>query len=231
MFPPDEVDQYPDRFIRKTEFTDGFGRLLQTRTQADDTVLDDFGLTADMTAAPGPVRPTSWTPAPPRSWSAAGRPTTTRAGSWRSTSRSSTPAGHTSPPPPPLAASCQGCHQLRPARPGRPHHVYPDGSEQLLVPGIPPDLTDPGSYQPTPWETLHLRQQRQRRPTRPATSAAWSSHWNTPSSDLLDPLGRVIEHAERTAPHGAAHPQRYDIDGNLLQVTDALGRAASASGL
>ena len=41
--------------MQKTEFTDGFGRLLQTRAQADDIVLDDLGLTAELTAAPGPV--------------------------------------------------------------------------------------------------------------------------------------------------------------------------------
>ena len=30
--PPDETSQYPDRFIHKAEYTDGFGRLLQTRS-------------------------------------------------------------------------------------------------------------------------------------------------------------------------------------------------------
>ena len=42
MFPPaieDELTQYPGRFIQTREFTDGFGRLLQTRTQAEDVVF------------------------------------------------------------------------------------------------------------------------------------------------------------------------------------------------
>ena len=44
---------------------------------------------------------------------------------------------------------------------------------------------------------------------------------------MLDPLGRVIEHTERTATTALTTSSTYDIDGNLLQVTDPLGRAAS----
>ena len=58
MFGPDEPT---DHFIHTVEFSDGFGRLLQTRTQADDLALADVGLPDDLTpaasvltAAPGP---------------------------------------------------------------------------------------------------------------------------------------------------------------------------------
>ena len=44
---------------------------------------------------------------------------------------------------------------------------------------------------------------------------------------LLDPLGRVIEHTGRTATTALTTSNTYDIDGNLLQVTDPLGRTAS----
>ena len=229
LFPPDETTQYPDRFIQKTEFTDGFGRMLQTRSQGDDTVLDDLGLTADMTAKPGPVVTHQQDPAaPPRSWSAAGRPTTTRAGSWRSTSRSSAPAGPTSPPPPPSSPACSPKWSPSTTHAGLAiRTVFPDGSEQRLIPGIPPDLTDPGQYTPTAWETYRYDNNDNAGRTSPAISAAWSSHWNTPSSDLLDPLGRVIEHTERTAATALTVRNTYDIDGNLLHVSDPLDRTAS----
>ena len=65
MFPPDEAGQYPDRFIQKTEFTDGFGRLMQTRAQADDTILDDLGLTAEHDRRTGPCGTHQQDPAAP----------------------------------------------------------------------------------------------------------------------------------------------------------------------
>ena len=154
---------------RRPSSPTGSDGCLQTRSQGDDIVLDDLGLTADLTAAPGPVAdpPAKTPPDHPRWWSAAGRPTTTRAGSLRSTSRSSTPAGPTSRPP--RAARGQLAEvvisydprglAVRTRLPGR--------IRTAAVPGNPPDLTDPDQYQPHAVGDLPLRQQRQRRPDQP----------------------------------------------------------------
>ena len=55
------------------------------------------------------------------------------------------------------------------------------------MPGIPADLTNPDQYTPTPWETYRYDNNDNAGRTHPDRSAAWSTHWNTPSSDLLDP--------------------------------------------
>src|SRR5262249_44788146 len=71
----------------------------------------------------------------------------------------------------------------------------------------------------------------------PATER-YRHHWNTPSSIVIDALGRTIETVERDRdePSGPAAPlpaikeyrtrMTYDIRGNLLTVTDALKRPA-----
>ena len=75
--------------------------------------------------------------------------------------------------------------------------VYPDGSEQRLVPGIPGDLTNPGRYAPTPWETYRYDNNDNAGRTHPVGSTAWSAHWNTPSSDSARPA-RPRHRAHRT---------------------------------
>ena len=53
LFGPDERASHPERFVRTVEFSDGFGRLLQTRTQADDLMVDELGLADEPAAAAG----------------------------------------------------------------------------------------------------------------------------------------------------------------------------------
>jgi YD repeat-containing protein len=51
LFGPTEETDHPDRFIRTVEYSDGFGRVLQTRTQADQVTVSDLGLPGDFSAA------------------------------------------------------------------------------------------------------------------------------------------------------------------------------------
>src|SRR5262249_16873235 len=60
------------------------------------------------------------------------------------------------------------------------------------------------------------------------TSADWSSHWNTPASTEIDALGRVIARTEHVSPAPLITRSAYDIDGNLMQVIDPLGRVVSS---
>jgi RHS repeat-associated protein len=110
--------------------------------------------------------------------------------------------------------------------------VNPDGSEQRVVHGVPgtitsPALSNPDVFEPTPWEAYTYDANDNAERTHKATSVSYLSHWNTPSSSLVDALGRVVQSVER---NGASASDRYittstyDIQGNLLTVTDPLGR-------
>ena len=113
-----------DETIETVEYSDGFGRLLQTRAQAEDVRFGDptFGggiLPADQSQCrPGrrcrPARNAGATR--PMSSSAAGRSTTTRAGWSRSTSRSSPWAGTTPHRTTPSSARRPRCSTTRAAR-------------------------------------------------------------------------------------------------------------------
>ena len=148
--------------IETVEYSDGFGRLLQTRTQAEDVTFGDpvFGgevLPADQSVHARAMRwVVSARPMTRRtSWSVAGRSTTTKGGSWKSSSRSS-PKGLRTPPRQGEQFG-QKVTMFYDPRGQVIRTVNPDGSEQRVVFGVPgtiaaPDLTDPDVFEPTPWE-------------------------------------------------------------------------------
>jgi RHS repeat-associated protein len=108
--------------------------------------------------------------------------------------------------------------------------LNPDGSEQRVLYGIPADLANPELFAPTPWEAYTYDANDNAGRTHADSSQAFQSHWNTPASIVIDALGRTVQ---ATARNGADQQtdwhitrSRYDIRGNLLSVTDALGRVA-----
>lgn len=116
--------------------------------------------------------------------------------------------------------------------------VNPDGSEQRVIYGIPADLATPENFSPTPWEAYTYDANDNAGRTHAGTSQAYEHHWNTPSSIVIDGLGRTVEAVERNRakransndplPKIEEYRTRsiYDIRGNLLTVRDALGREA-----
>jgi RHS repeat-associated protein len=121
--------------------------------------------------------------------------------------------------------------------------VNPDGSENLVIQGVPGtiaavDLERPDVFEPTPWETYAYDVNDNAGRTHAATSASYRHHWNTPASNYLDALGRIVESVERSrvaAPTPAAPlppiqevrtRTTFDIRGNVVAVIDALGRPA-----
>ena len=121
--------------------------------------------------------------------------------------------------------------------------LNPDGSEQLVIYGAPgggaaPDLAHPENFEPTPWEAYIYDANDNAGRTHPAASVAYQHHWDTPVSILIDARGRTIETVERNrdAPANPGDPlppiqkfqtrTTYDIRGNVLTITDALGRTA-----
>jgi len=118
----------------------------------------------------------------------------------------------------------------------------PDDTEQWVVFGKPGNVTTLTTNElglpkannetnggPTPWESYTYDANDLGGRTHPVESAGSSGHWNTPSSSLLDPLGRTIRTVDR---NGAAEADEvvmqyeFDIRGNLKKVTDAMGRTA-----
>ena len=121
--------------------------------------------------------------------------------------------------------------------------LNPDGSEQRVIYGVPgtiaaPDLAHPELFEPTPWEAYTYDANDNAGRTHPTTSVTYRHHWDTPVSILIDALGRTIETVERNRdlPVNPGDPltpiqelrtrTTYDIRGNVLTVTDALGRPA-----
>lgn len=121
--------------------------------------------------------------------------------------------------------------------------LSPDGSEQRVIFGVPgsiaaPELDHPEKFEPTPWEAYTYDANDNAGRTHPIESTAYQHHWNTPASIVIDPLGRTITAVERNreprANPGDPLPEiqdlttqtSYDIRGNVLTITDALNRNA-----
>ena len=118
--------------------------------------------------------------------------------------------------------------------------VHTDGSEQRVILGVPgvlanPDVAKPEEFEPTPWEsytydTNDLDGLRAAPPSAPTARPALLGHRHTPASRLLDALGRAICQIQRNGPSAAQDwfltRSSYDLRGNLLTVTDPLGRTA-----
>jgi RHS repeat-associated protein len=234
MFPADERDQHPDRFLRTQEYTDGFGRLLQARAQADDIVLDKLGIDAlDLAADPN----ATVSPAVAHQIPDPASHPSVLVSSWKTYDNKGRVVQAYEPLYdsgyaylPPSTGQISGLAKTTTVYDPRGLAVLviaPDGAAQLTIPGIPDQITDPRAYQPTPWESYRYDANDNAGRTHPTTTTAWSSHRNTPSSSIVDPLGRVISHTERTDTDTYTTTTSYDIDGNVLAVTDPLGRLCS----
>src|SRR5262249_28226157 len=74
--------------------------------------------------------------------------------------------------------------------------LNPDGSEEQVIYGVPADLTRPGVFAPTPWKAYtydanDLAPASQSPEGTSLATAAPATHHFTPSSIVIDPLGRI----------------------------------------
>jgi len=233
--PADEADLT----VETVEYTDGFGRLVQTRSHAPevcfgeetwgDGVLDpdrarDAAEVAGTPAPEGEVRVvvSGW-----QRYDNKGRPVETYE-PFFSRGWAFAPAVDAE-----LGRSVVQEYDA----PGRVvRSVRPDGAEERVVYGAPSD--SPGApARPTPWETLTYGPNDNAGRTHPAASAAYAHHRDTPAGAVLDGMGRTVVSVARTR-DGAdeASPvrelrshTRYDARGQVLEMTDALGRTAASS--
>ncbi len=223
-----------DATIESVEYSDGFGRVLQKRAQAEDTLFGDeiFGgsvLSSDQSV---PVTATTGRTRPPD-----GPPNVIVSGSQLYDNKGRVVEKYepffaqgwdfTAPAESQLGQKAVMFYEPR----GQViRTLNPDGSEQLVVMGIPLDIAEPANYTPTAWEAYTYDANDNAGRTHSATASSYSTHWNTPASIIVDALGRTVTAIARNGPDPLndwyATRSTYDIQSNLLAITDALGRPA-----
>ncbi|MGH8072403.1 MAG: hypothetical protein ACRERE_45645 [Candidatus Entotheonellia bacterium] len=240
-----------DRTIETVEYSDGFGRLLQTRTRAEDVTFGDpiFGgevLPADQSVMPGDAVGRQRTPGDPLNVVVSGWQVYDNKGRVVETFEPFFAQGfaYASPQGEQFGQKVMMFYDPR----GQViRTINPDGSEQRVIFGVPgtiaaPALSDPNVFEPTPWEaytydandlaplSLHPSETLPDGTPKPLTDRASTTHHFTPASTEVDALGRTIRSVARNGPSPTTDwfttRSTYDIRGNLLTVTDALGRKA-----
>ena len=223
-----------DETVEAVEYADGFGRLLQTRTQAEDVnfgddSFGDAGLPADLSAPVGEAVGRRRVP---------GDPPRVRVSGWQIYDNKGRVVAKYEPffsagwgyAAPSAAQLGQQARLSYDPRGQLIRTVNPDGSQQRVVFGVPDDLRDPERFAATPWEAFTYDVNDNAGRTHPAAVVDFQLHWNTPASVTLDALGRTIVGVARNGPDPASDwfttRSDFDIRGNLLAMTDALGRPA-----
>ena len=226
--------QATDDTLKSREFSDGFGRLVQSRAQSEDLVFgergDDVGLSGQVRAAVAPAIATRFNDAVVVSgfqdYDQKGR-----------VIRKYEPCFDTGfdYQPGRKPANAVFVSMFYDPRGQVIRTVNPDGSEQRVIFGVPgsiaaPQLDAPATFEPTPWESYVY----DANDLAPLTHAGFSSvpanHHFTPVSTVLDGMGRAIAQVVRNGPAPASdwHITRnaFDVWGNLLTISDALNRVA-----
>jgi hypothetical protein len=253
-----ETDVERDATIETFDYSDGFGRLLQTRTQAEDETIGDpiFGggvLSPNQSDDPGEIVLRKRQPNAELNVVVSGAEVFDNKGR--------------------IVEKFEPYFELESGFKYRPpgtdrfgqkasifydslgrvvRTLNPDGSEQRVIFGIPgkinaPNLSKPDVFEPTPWEAYtHDANDLASLSKDPGTDERLTDraprhHHFTPSSIVLDAVGRMVRAIERNVdlpedPDDPSSPlpsmeelsteSTYDIRGNLLRVKDALGRKA-----
>jgi RHS repeat-associated protein len=225
--------------IETVEYSDGFGRLLQTRTQAEDVLFGDpnFGggvLPADQSTdardAVGRRRADVKTP-----------PNVIVSG-WQVYDNKGRVVEKYEPffdagwdyAAPRDRQYGQQVTTFYDPRGQAIRTLNPDGSEQRVIYGVPVYLANPELFTPTPWEAYtydanDLAPLCKGPDGAPLADAAPATHHFTPSSIVVDALGRTIQAVARNGSNRSdwfKTSSTYDIRGNVISVSDALNRVA-----
>jgi RHS repeat-associated protein len=227
--PPNERD----RTLDAIEFTDGFGRTLQTREQADVVSFGDpiFGTGLIPADQKEPGGTTVGVPTAP------GEPPRVLVSGWRIYDNFGRVVQQYQPffdhgwnfaiPSPQQSANAITTEYDPIGRVCRT--TQPNGSEIWTVYGVPVRLDDPSVFEPTPWDAYSYDVNDNAGRTDPIGSESYRSHWNTPANSVIDVLGRVVSTTVRNGRDAAdwyTSVFTFDIQGNRLTAVDPLNRTA-----
>ncbi|MEO8290038.1 MAG: SpvB/TcaC N-terminal domain-containing protein [Gaiellaceae bacterium] len=210
--------------VEARDYSDGFGRVVQTRALGERLAVDDLGLpsthgepSADATGATSQQRVvvSGW-----RVYDNKAREVLTH--------ESFFSKGWAFERKPDIGAAWERCYD---ARGQLIRMVAPDGAEERTILGVPKDLTKPDDFAPSPWESYGYDANDLGKPgaVSGSTRPAHASHRSTPSTRVLDGLGRIVAQLQRNgqaAPDTYATRSSYDLHGHVLSVLDPLGRRA-----
>jgi len=220
--------------IESVEYSDGFGRRLQARGQAEDLIFGDStfgdgGFDPDQSQPVGDAIGQLRDQANPSRVIVSGWQVYNNKGLVVEKYESFFSEGWGYLPPTDVQCGQKIINYYAP-RGQQIRTVFPNQSEQLIVQGVPTDINDPLSYEPTPWEVYTYDPNDNAGRSHSAVSTAYQTHWNTPTSVKVDALGRIIGTVQRNGDDPITQWYRtestYDIRGNLLSVTDSLNRLA-----
>lgn len=228
--PPAERDQT----IQSIEYSDGFGRMLQSRAQIEDFIFGDAefgdsGLPAAFSAGAGAATGKLRGAADPIRVLVSGVQVFDNKNRTVERYESYFDQGWDYIPPS-AAQMGQKISLFYDAAGRNVRTLNPDGSEQRVVHGIPKNLADPLEFTPTPWEAYSYDANDNAGRTHPVEAAGYADHWNTPMSIVLDGRGRTVSSTVRNGIAPAdwlTSHTTYDIRGNPIEVTDPLGRLVS----
>jgi RHS repeat-associated protein len=227
--------------IMSKEFSDGFSRLVQTRTQAEDVRFGDplFGGNivspdqnqADDTSFSGVINRDRLSP----NVAVSGWQRYDNKGRVIEKWEQFFDVGwEYKPPSESYLAQSQTVSMKYDPRGQLIRTTNPDGSQQRVVFGIPANLGDPDVFAPTPWESYAYDENDNAGRTHQSVSETYRVHRNTPSSTVADALGRAVASIQRNGTDALTDwfvtQSRFDVRGNLLEITDPLGRAAFSYG-
>lgn len=218
-----------DEVIETREYSDGFGRLLQKRVQADESAFeaDDCGLPAQ----PGTAGPALGSRSPARvvvsGWEI-------RDNKGRVV-RKYEPFHDTGWNFQPNAQHGRYLALTYDPRGRLIRVLAPDGSQRRTVFGTPDVVSAPDSAAPSPW-TMTVYDENDLAPAStgpdraPLTDRAPVTHHWTPATTVVDALDRTraryLRGGADPGKDGHATCTTYDIRGNTLTLTDELGRTA-----
>jgi len=240
LYETDVPEAQKDDTITTIEFSDGFGRLVQTRTQAEDVLFGDplFGNEVVPEAQDDPTTTNAFNgtvrqPGEPMNVVVSGWQIYDNKGQVVRKYEPFYDKGFDYAPPEEEPNGVFVEQHYDPL--GRViHTVNPDGSQQKVVFGIPAQLDTPENYNPTSWEA-YTYDANDLAPEFAGEHNVPDGHYHTPSSVEVDALGRTIKAVarNRTEENGGwsnieefVTLSTYDIRGNLLTVTDPLQRVA-----
>ena len=259
LFPETELEEFPERFVQTVEYSDGFGRPVQTRTQAETVVFGDsvFGgfeeneleddeiVGREFPLGEGPRVVVSGWQTYDNKGNVVEQYEPFFASGWEYLSRAAAEDAEAEPGSDDPSVFGSAVRMYYDPRGQIVRTVNSDGSEQTVFYGRigANNLETPETFEPSPWEayTYDANDNAGQSPDNGVGGVTddhvvppnqYRHHWNTPSSILVDSLGRPIEANARNRDEVGSEIVRhrtvstYDIRGNVLTVIDALGREA-----